>query len=299
MLIERASAIEEEDVIKDLILNVVRDAWFSSELQGEVQKGGELTDQRASKKARIEAQESFNLPNLDSTTRQIVDVVAATRDTDWAANVIDAALRGAGSPIKSESVLPSKISREQQRHRSAAERAESHVSALFEHLLRLDELRQKIFQMHENDHGEAQSEGDGEAAADIVATVTTLRTFARARPILIAPRLLLLAPYLRGDNKLCESHEGAVCCVVAETMAACVDVLPRPEAASVVATVVPDLATVLHRFGTAPVAAAVRCLAVMARSRCGEPAKSARDQLARLACWYFDALKRAPQRHKT
>lgn len=298
MLIERASAIEEEDVIKDLILNVVRDAWFSKDLEGVDDKARESTDQRASKKARTEVQEPFGLPNLDSTTRQIIDVVAATRDTDWAANVIDAALRGAGNLNKSEAASSSKISREQQRHRSAAERAETHVSALFEHLLRLDELRQRIFQLHENDNGKAKREVDGEAAADIVATVTTLRTFARARPTLVAPRLLLLAPYLRGDNKLCESHEGAVCCVVAETMAACVDVLPRPEAASVVATVVPDLATVLHRFGTAPVAAAVRCLAVMARSRCGEPAKTARDQLARLACWYFDALKRASQRHR-
>lgn len=296
VLIERASDIEEEETIKELILNTVRDTWFAREPEcNDLKRDEEQPAAKRTRSALVGA--ATDLPDLDKTTRQIIDVVAGSASTrihtndDWAANVIQSALqggRGAEPMVKIESA--SKGSREERRLDVAVERASRHVKAMVEHLLRLDELRHRL---PTDDETKVRTvELRAASAADVVATMTTLRTFSRARPSLVATHLLVLAPYLRGDNGLTESQEGAVCCMVTETIAACLDSLSGPEASRVVSAVVPDLVGILHRFGSAPVAAAVRCLVVMARFRCGSAAEQARDELSRLVSSYYDALNR-------
>ncbi|KAJ8611310.1 hypothetical protein CTAYLR_006617 [Chrysophaeum taylorii] len=287
LLIERASVLDEEQTIKDLILTVVRDVWFSAAAAADADKKG--SPRAAAKRPKNTTTTTCHprgLPELDVTTRQIIDVVATSRSSEWVSGVVNSALQDASNVVKSEEASTAKATREYKRRHASVERAATHVDALVEHLLRLDEFRRR------SRGEETLGDLDAAAAADVVATVSTLRTFAKARPSIVAPQLLVLAPYLRGDNGLKESHEGAVCCVVAETIMVCLESLPRSEAANVISVVVPDLLGIMHRFGTAPVAAAVRCLVTMSRARCGGPEVTARTQLARLASWYYDVLKR-------
>lgn len=295
-LIDRVTALDEEQTVKDLVLAVVRDAWFAAP-----PSDSEESKHKA-KRAKVDnhhddaasASPRRGLPSLDATTRQIVDVVSGAQNAEWASGVLEAALQSADaakppSPdgdddgeevvvVKAEASA-AKTARLQHRVRAAIARAQVHVAALVEHLLRLDEVRA------------ARAATDTNLAAasamDLVATVSTLRALAKARPELVAPRLAVLAPYLRGDNGLDESDEGAVCAAVADATAACVTVVPKHDAASLVPRLVPDLVGVAHRFGATPVASAVRCLATIARSG----ADCAIDELARLASWYYDALR--------
>ncbi|KAH8094070.1 hypothetical protein JL720_4059 [Aureococcus anophagefferens] len=96
-LLDRASRPKEEQTVKDLVGDVIRDAWFAERGADEEAAAPEKVSPSS---VILEDVAQKELPPLDATTRQIVDVAAAARGNDGrVAEVLAAALaRAAAGP---------------------------------------------------------------------------------------------------------------------------------------------------------------------------------------------------------
>ena len=282
-LLDRASRPKEEQTVKDLVGDVIRDAWFA-------ERGADeevcSPDKVSPSSVILEDVAQKELPPLDATTRQIVDVAAAARGNDGrVAEVLAAALaasRAAGSDAAN--------AKREKRAAVAAARASDHAAKLVARLLALDARRAESLGASGSPgkpprRGAALGAGD---ARDVVDCLRALRALARAAPGAVAGAAATLAPYLRADNGLEPRGEAEAVSLVAEILAAAAAVMSRADGAALGRVASPDLRAVVLSLGTTPTSAALACLVALERRGCRAAAKA----LWRLAASFFGARRK-------
>ncbi|KAH8066387.1 hypothetical protein JL722_825 [Aureococcus anophagefferens] len=225
-LLDRASRPKEEQTVKDLVGDVIRDAWFAERGADEA-----AAPEKVSPSSVIfEDVAQKELPPLDATTRQIVDVAAAARGNDGrVAEVLAAALassRAAGSDAASAKRAPA----------AARARKPPRRAAL------------------------------GAATRGVVDCLAR-SALARAAPGAVAGAAATLAPYLRADNGLEPRGEAEAVSLVAEILASARRVA-RADCAALGRVASPDLRAVVLSLGTTPTSAALACLVALERRGC-------------------------------
>lgn len=282
-LLDRASRPKEEQTVKDLVGDVIRDAWFAERGADEEAAAPEKVSPSS---VILEDVAQKELPPLDATTRQIVDVAAAARGNDGrVAEVLAAALaasRAAGSDAAN--------AKRQKRAAVAAARASDHAAKLVERLLALDARRAEGLGASGSPgkpprRGAALGAGD---ARDVVDCLRALRALARAAPGAVAGAAATLAPYLRADNGLEPRGEAEAVSLVAEILAAAAAASSRADCAALGRVASPDLRAVVLSLGTTPTSAALACLVALERRGCRAAAKA----LWRLAASFFGARRK-------
>ncbi|CAM9784024.1 unnamed protein product, partial [Chrysoparadoxa australica] len=256
-LAERASAVKEEDTIRDLIRDTFREIWFcetskpgdSESLQLLATTPASVTPYGASSAAPRDEEppEDEEEPPQDEqvtvSALQMMEVVSGMENTSWLVKLLEGLLHG-----------PTEGSREKKdgskRREVAKRRSEALVGCFIEFMLRLDE----------GDYPYAGSSGPlSTPASQLVAVVSMLYVFCKANPSFLVKHMEVLYPYLKAENGLSFEEESQVCLLITGMTNLVLPLLKQPDL-DLLRGLSEDLVAISFRFGSKVILSAVECL---------------------------------------